>query len=118
METENTNIEKKVITTQALTFREKEEIKKRDKYTCMYCGCTNKLLLTIEHKDAKSRGGTNNYSNLGCSCIICNQIKGSLNHTEFKQYYKVLQTLYGMNKVCVNIPSIDVQMKMRGYPGL
>lgn len=48
---------------------------------CRYCGTTNEL--TVEHLTPRSRGGTNDPSNLGVSCLTCNQHKGPLREEEY-----------------------------------
>lgn len=112
------NLQRTTVTTQLLTFREKEAVKKKNNYTCTYCGCTNKLMLTVEHKDAKARGGSNDAKNLTCSCVVCNQLKGALSHSEFKHYYKTLQTLYDLKKVNIVLNEIGVKFNHNAYPGL
>ncbi len=47
----------------------------RDNYTCQYCGRKDGGL-TIDHIIPKVRGGSEDWNNLVCSCIRCNNIKG------------------------------------------
>lgn len=51
----------------------------RDKNTCQYCGKTlptNEL--NIDHVIPKSKGGTNSWTNLVCSCLKCNRKKADM----------------------------------------
>lgn len=47
---------------------------------CIYCGLEAD---TLDHLVPKSRGGTNEESNLALSCLPCNQLKGALTYEEF-----------------------------------
>lgn len=49
---------------------------------CAYCGAKN-IPLEIEHIVPKSRGGSNQVSNLTLACHSCNQKKGSMTAEEF-----------------------------------
>lgn len=53
----------------------KQNILKRDKHTCVYCGSTKNL--TLDHLLPKSRGGQNTWTNLVCACFPCNHRKGA-----------------------------------------
>ncbi len=73
---------------QLLTFRSgdakrmwREEIKRRDGYSCCYCGATEDL--TIDHVIPLSKGGPTDASNCQTACRTCNQAKGSLSLAEF-----------------------------------
>ena len=50
--------------------------------TCAYCGKQH-TPLEVEHIVPKSRGGTNQVSNLTIACHACNQAKGNQTATEF-----------------------------------
>lgn len=86
----------------------KENIYKRDSYTCVYCGDTDKNTLTIDHIIPKSRGGKNRWDNLVTSCYSCNNIKGNRDPDEMswpwpkasQPHYLVL-----MNSFVKNIPN-------------
>lgn len=52
----------------------RNNIFKRDNYTCQYCD--SKRDLTIDHIQPKSRGGLNIWENLVTACISCNNSKG------------------------------------------
>jgi 5-methylcytosine-specific restriction endonuclease McrA len=55
----------------------KEAIKLRDGYRCMYCGnYFSKNSLTVDHIIPKSKGGKHTFDNLVCSCKPCNHKKG------------------------------------------
>jgi 5-methylcytosine-specific restriction endonuclease McrA len=48
---------------------------KRDKYTCQYCGSEKDL--TLDHVVPKSKGGKTSWKNLITACHRCNTIKGN-----------------------------------------
>lgn len=53
----------------------RNRIYKRDGYECVYCG--SKRNLTLDHVVPKSRGGTNDWTNLVTSCMKCNLKKAN-----------------------------------------
>jgi len=53
----------------------RENVFKRDGFTCQYCG-TNKEL-TLDHLIPKAKGGETSWSNLVTACKQCNSKKGS-----------------------------------------
>jgi 5-methylcytosine-specific restriction endonuclease McrA len=62
---------------------------------CVYCGCSEPLYLTVDHKIPKALGGKNTPDNLQTCCIVCNQIKANRTEEEFKA---VMKHLRGLNK--------------------
>lgn len=51
---------------------------KRDRYTCMYCGAQpGPEVLTIDHVNPKSRGGTSTWENCVLACLECNKKKAN-----------------------------------------
>lgn len=60
----------------------RNKIYKRDNHTCVYCGSTKSL--TLDHVIPKSRGGTNEWTNLVTSCIKCNLKKADRTPEEAK----------------------------------
>lgn len=56
----------------------RENIYKRDNYTCVYCGNENKKELTLDHVYPKSKGGPNSWSNLVTACKTCNNEKADM----------------------------------------
>lgn len=52
----------------------KENIFRRDNYTCGYCGRFRDL--TVDHIQPKSKGGKDNWENLITACFKCNSVKG------------------------------------------
>jgi 5-methylcytosine-specific restriction endonuclease McrA len=48
----------------------------RDDHTCQYCGA-QEVPLTLDHIMPVSRGGGDDWLNLVCSCVPCNNKKGS-----------------------------------------
>jgi len=79
---------------------------RRDDYKCAYCGKNllrsfeDFMLSSLEHKTPIACGGTNDYKNLCCSCVVCNALKGDFrgNLKETKKYIETrkieFQTLY------------------------
>lgn len=53
---------------------------RRGEALCHYCG---RLAETVDHKKAKSKGGTYAPENLVPACSPCNQIKGDMDYQEF-----------------------------------
>jgi 5-methylcytosine-specific restriction endonuclease McrA len=51
----------------------RERIYERDGYRCVECGTDENL--TLDHRIPKSRGGSNEDSNLQTMCAACNQAK-------------------------------------------
>ena len=56
-------------------------------YHCAYCGkiLSDKNDLTIDHKNPKAKGGTDEMDNLVGCCKSCNQMKADRTVTEFKK---------------------------------
>ena len=52
----------------------RQNVFKRDKNTCLYCG--SKKDLTLDHVVPKSRGGQSSWTNLATACKKCNSLKG------------------------------------------
>lgn len=52
----------------------RDNIFKRDGYTCQYCGVTTNL--TLDHVTPKARGGKTSWDNLITACKQCNSKKG------------------------------------------
>ena len=63
-------------------YKVKQYLLELHNYKCDYCNASN-VPLEVEHIIPKSRGGTNNISNLTISCVPCNQRKGSKTASEF-----------------------------------
>lgn len=60
----------------------------RDNFTCQYCGRKSpKVILEIDHKYPKSKGGKDNIDNYITACGDCNRGKGDSILTEFLQIY-------------------------------
>ena len=64
-----------------MTTKLREEIKKRDDYTCQKCGLSiydeKNLLLEIDHIIPLSKGGITSHDNLQTLCWKCNRKKGN-----------------------------------------
>ncbi|MFC1691943.1 HNH endonuclease [Candidatus Latescibacterota bacterium] len=53
----------------------KQNILKRDRKTCQYCGRTEGPM-TVDHVIPRSHGGSEAWENLVCACSSCNNRKG------------------------------------------
>lgn len=65
----------------------RSRIYKRDGYECVYCG--SKKELTLDHVLPKSRGGTNEWTNLVTSCMKCNRKKSNRTPEEAKMNMRI-----------------------------
>ncbi|HIE51287.1 MAG TPA: HNH endonuclease [Armatimonadetes bacterium] len=54
----------------------RKSIMARDNHTCQYCGRRDGAM-TLDHVIPKVRGGTDDWTNLVCCCIPCNNRKGN-----------------------------------------
>lgn len=90
---------------------EKREFKKKMGNKCVYCGCTNPLILTIDHIIPLIRGGLDISKNKQVCCFICNQLKGALTDEEFKKYMVALEILYDLTKFRLDI-TLDKKTSM------
>jgi 5-methylcytosine-specific restriction endonuclease McrA len=52
----------------------RQNIFRRDRFTCQYCGVGTEL--TIDHVLPRSRGGPSSWENLVTACKLCNSRKG------------------------------------------
>ncbi len=78
------------ITTKTIQLVYEDNIKKYGTLTCIYC--TNPIEFgkdTLEHKQPLSKGGTNEYYNLGIACRSCNSSKGNKTEYEFRKEKKI-----------------------------
>lgn len=55
----------------------RQEILRRDNYTCQYCGRKGEVL-TIDHVIPRRKGGRHTWTNLVAACQDCNRKKGGL----------------------------------------
>lgn len=53
----------------------KQEVFRRDSYSCQYCG-SNEKQLTLDHVVPRSQGGAHSWDNLVAACRQCNHRKG------------------------------------------
>jgi len=58
-------------------------VRKRDRYTCQYCGEVSPQRLEVDHIIPRSRGGPTTPDNLVASCHRCNQEKGNQTAEEY-----------------------------------
>lgn len=75
------------------------KLKKKLGEQCVYCGCNNILILTIDHIKPLARGGEDSKKNKQVVCFTCNQLKGILTDKEFIKYMKALKILKNLNKM-------------------
>ena len=61
----------------------RENIYKRDNYECVYCGCSDKRTLTLDHVIPQSKGGPNTWDNLVTACKACNGEKADMTVEEY-----------------------------------
>jgi len=61
----------------------RENIYKRDNFECVYCGCSDKRTLTLDHVIPQSKGGPNTWDNLVTACKPCNGEKADLSLAEY-----------------------------------
>jgi len=61
----------------------RENVYRRDNYSCVYCGESRRKLLTLDHLVPKSKGGENTWQNLVTACKKCNNIKSDQSVDEF-----------------------------------
>jgi hypothetical protein len=63
----------------------KEYLLYKHNHKCAYCsGVSKDPILEVEHVQPKSKGGSNSASNLVIACRICNESKGALLLTQWK----------------------------------
>ena len=66
-----------------------DELIKKQKGRCMYCGSkVRRDLFDLDHKKPVAKGGTNRKSNFQLLCRTCNTRKGALTDKEFRRKYK------------------------------
>jgi len=96
----------------------KNKLKNRLGQECVYCGCSNPLILTIDHIVPLSRKGTDDDENKQVCCYICNNLKGSLTDKEFRKYYKSLCDMHSLAKLRItNLPDrIGLEFNSHHYP--
>lgn len=90
-------------------------LKKKLGNKCVYCGCTNPMIMQIDHKHPVSRNGEDKDSNKQVACAICNQLKDKLTHVQFKKYYKNLISMYDLQKISLYIADPIVTFHVKGY---
>ena len=66
-----------------------DDLIKKQKSRCMYCGGkVRKDLFDLDHKNPVARGGTNKKSNFQLLCRTCNTRKGALTDGEVRRKYR------------------------------
>lgn len=94
----------------------KAKLKNKLGNICVFCGCTNKLMLTIDHIQPLIRGGRDEDYNKQVVCYFDNQIKGALNNTEYRKYLKSLCVLKELCKLKVKFEEPKLEFKSWHYP--
>jgi hypothetical protein len=61
----------------------RDNVFKRDNYTCVYCGEDEIRAMTIDHVIPKSKGGKDTWDNLVTACKPCNSEKNDLTIEEW-----------------------------------
>jgi hypothetical protein len=61
----------------------RENLYKRDNYTCVYCGLNKRDQLTIDHLIPVSKGGKDTWENWVTACRSCNSEKSNLDVEEW-----------------------------------
>ena len=61
----------------------RENVFKRDNYTCVYCGEDEPRAMTIDHVIPKSKGGEDSFENCVTACRPCNADKDDLTLEEW-----------------------------------
>lgn len=85
---------------------------------CVYCGCTNPLIMTVDHKTPLSRGGKDTKENKQPCCFVCNNLKSGLLHSEAVEYFKALKKLHRLCKIRIsNLPQrIELKFSQQHHP--
>ena len=96
------------------TKKKKRIIKKSPK--CVYCACINQLFLSIDHKIPLDRDGLDEESNMQTTCILCNRLKGNMDHLEFRKYLKAVTSLREIGMITLEMGRFNVNLK--NCPGL
>jgi hypothetical protein len=61
----------------------RDNVFKRDDFTCVYCGKRDRNDCTIDHVLPQSRGGQDSFENCVTACFSCNQEKDDLTIKEW-----------------------------------
>ena len=61
----------------------RDNVFRRDDFTCVYCGDRNRGTLTLDHVIPQSKGGGNDWDNLVTACRSCNLQKADLSLEKF-----------------------------------
>ena len=61
----------------------RENVFKRDNYTCVYCNVRDKNNCTLDHVYPSSKGGEDSFENCVTACVKCNREKDNLTIEEW-----------------------------------
>ena len=69
-----------------IDYKKRHKVFMKTFYHCAYCGkiLVDKDDLTIDHKNPKAKGGTNEFDNLIGCCRSCNRLKNDKTIEEFR----------------------------------
>ena len=86
IESSGESVSKKKIKHKQFTNRKRRSIYEKTQGHCYLCGELVKFnSFEVEHKTPLSKGGTNDISNLYCSCHKCNKIKRNIYYEDFME---------------------------------
>ena len=91
-------------------------IYERDAWTCVYCerflGDASSSAVTLDHVIPRSRGGSNDASNLVTACITCNATRRDMPVSEFgRNRTGVVRRIRNALKRKINVPAARAMMK-------
>jgi hypothetical protein len=89
------------------------------KYHCIYCfkkcritgSWVNNLYISLDHKIPRSRGGTNELTNLVVACRGCNSTKNAKTHQEFR---RLMKTSIYQNQFKLKLRKKSVELYKKG----
>lgn len=76
---------------------------------CHYCHAhmtmqsEGAMICTVEHKKPRSQGGDNRLGNLVGACLLCNNMRGTIDYWVFKEYIQVYGNARSMKVVLKSI---------------
>lgn len=83
----------------AISKKLRFEVFKRDSFTCQYCGkSAPDIILHVDHILPVKEGGTNDITNLVCSCDSCNMGKGAIKLSDDSAVKKEKKQLDELNE--------------------
>ena len=108
--------ERRVKATERISWRKglKNELMSRQSNTCSYCGSRRiARSMDIDHMTPVVRGGSNDDSNLQVICSPCNQRKGMMTDTEFRERYARLVPGQSLTPPATPVPQSDFRTETK-----